>query len=637
MPRRHSGRSLGILLTTSALGCGLLTTGCSVPGLGGPDAKPAADELAQALTARDVTDVRFSGAKGSTVQPQLERVIDGMAQVPAKVTVGDVDTDGDRATAAMTWTWRTGDSSWTTRSELTLEKSDDTWLPVWRPEIVNARLRAGGRLEATTLLARRGDILGADDAPIVTLRLVDRIGIDKTQVSGDRAVTSARALARLTGITAPTYADRVAKAGDKAFVEAITFRRREGPTSAEVAKIPGAQLIATREPLGPTKSFATQLLGRVGSPTAERVAESKGRVEATDQVGIGGLEQRYDDALRGQRGVRVNLVPSDGETRTLHRTEPVAGQALRTTLDLNAQELAEKALSGTTSPSALVAIRPSDGSLVAAASGPASNAQNTATYARYAPGSTFKVVTSLALLRAGVDLETPVTCAPRTSVDGKVFSNYSDYPSSALGRIAFRTAIANSCNTAVISERDKIDPEDLQDAAAALGFGADEDLGFPAYFGQVPTPESDVGAAADLIGQGTVLASPMAMATVAASVSKGARVLPKLIAVQGSSSRAMPSPDKPKKPLTARETGQLQALMRGVVTSGSGRGLLDLPDGPAIAKTGTAEYGESTPLRTHAWMIAAHGDLAVAVFVGDGASGSGTAGPIVEKFLRGYR
>jgi cell division protein FtsI/penicillin-binding protein 2 len=74
--------------------------------------------------------------------------------------------------------------------------------------------------------------------------------------------------------------------------------------------------------------------------------------------------------------------------------------------------------------------------------------------------------------------------------------------------------------------------------------------------------------------------------------------------------------------------------MRAVVTEGSGRVLSGL-DGPVIAKTGTAEYGTKAPLRTHAWMIAAQGDLAVAVFVNDGESGSRTAGPLLRTFLSG--
>ena len=68
-------------------------------------------------------------------------------------------------------------------------------------------------------------------------------------------------------------------------------------------------------------------------------------------------------------------------------------------------------------------------------------------------------------------------------VDGKRFKNYTDYPASGIGRIPLRTAVANSCNTAFIGERDKLAQRDLAEAAASLGLGVDHDLGFPAYFG----------------------------------------------------------------------------------------------------------------------------------------------------------
>jgi cell division protein FtsI/penicillin-binding protein 2 len=90
--------------------------------------------------------------------------------------------------------------------------------------------------------------------------------------------------------------------------------------------------------------------------------------------------------------------------------------------------------------------------------------------------------------------------------------------------------------------------------------------------------------------------------------------------------------------LTADEARSLQTMMRAVVSDGSGTLLRSLQPPPVIAKTGTAEYGttKDTPtLPTHAWMIAAQGDLAVAVFVATGESGSHTAGPILEAFLRG--
>ena len=115
-------------------------------------------------------------------------------------------------------------------------------------------------------------------------------------------------------------------------------------------------------------------------------------------------------------------------------------------------------------------------------------------------------------------------------VDGKQFKNYYDYPSSGLGRITLRgrrwptPATPPSSPSATSSG-----PTSLAEAAAALGLGVDHDTGFPSFFGEVGTPGSETQAAASMIGQGTVLASPMAMATVVASVLKGSAVLPRLL------------------------------------------------------------------------------------------------------------
>jgi cell division protein FtsI/penicillin-binding protein 2 len=385
-------------------------------------------------------------------------------------------------------------------------------------------------------------------------------------------------------------------------------------------------------PLAPTREFARAILGTVGPVTAEIVKKSGGAYSAGDEAGLSGLEARYDEQLRGTPGVRVDAVDAKGDKRRLFAVDAVAGRPLRTTLVPRLQTEAEQDLADVKPASAVVAIRPSTGDILAAASGPGSNGLNTATAGQYAPGSTFKVVSSLALLRAGLTPGSTMTCPSTTVVDGKQFKNYSDYPSNALGRIPLRTAVANSCNTAFITARDKVTQAQVADAAASLGVGVDHDLGFPAYFGSVPNTEAEAGSetghAASLIGQGKVTASPMAMATVAASVAKGSVVLPRLLPAQ----KVDDAP--PSTPLTAKEAGELRGLMRAVVTSGSGSALASLPGPPVLAKTGTAEFGDKQPLQTHAWMIAVHGDLAVAVFVDVGDSGSGTAGPILEKFLR---
>ncbi|MEP9363100.1 penicillin-binding transpeptidase domain-containing protein [Nocardioides sp. CN2-186] len=597
----------------------------------GPDPDEAAQGLATAFGTGDFSDVAFTDDTPETVTPEYAKVVAGMgSDVHPTVEAGDVEEDGDTATTTLTWTWPVGGREWTYTTDAELTKADDAWQVAWSRKLVEPTLGPGTVLDVTPVAGARGPIMGADGLALVTLRPVVRFGIDRSQVSADKAGESARRLAALVDVDAAPYAKQVEAAGDKAFVEAIVFRKDDVPVSVAQGydDIPGALAIPDNLPLAPTRGFAAPILGTVGPVTAEMVKKDPDKYQPGDEAGLSGLQARYDDQLQGVDGAVVNAVSSDGQEREVFRVDTRPGTALRLTMDERLQTAAENALATVRPASALVAIRPSTGAILVAANGPGTDGYNDATYGQFAPGSTFKTVSSLALLRAGLTPDTVVPCTRTVDVDGRDFENYDDYPSTALGNIPLRTAVANSCNTAFISQTDKLSDGDLASAAATLGLGIDHDLGFPAYFGSVPPPESETGAAADMIGQGTVLASPMAMATVMASIQAGHTVVPQLVKTVDVS-----VPDEAT-PLTDAEDAALKSMLRGVVTSGSGRGLLDLPGPPAIAKTGTAEFEKNGKTLTHAWMVAAQGDLAVAVFVDEGASGSGTAGPILEQFLR---
>jgi cell division protein FtsI/penicillin-binding protein 2 len=610
----------------------LLLGGCSLPG-SGPDAGDAAHALAAGLSKDSLAGVDFTG-DDATARTAYAAITKGLGK--AHVSVGPVSTSDDTATARLDWRWPVGSTTWHYSTHVRLQKSHTSggkrWLVRWAPTVVEPTLTSGERLTTTTLQAERGDILGAHGSTLVTMRPVLRIGLDKEKVPAGQVPASARRLAQLTGIDAGAFVKQVTAAGARAFVQAIVFRRDQvpGKVLSGISAIPGARAISDHLPLAPTKDFAAAILGTVGPATADIVKKSKGRVRAGDDVGLSGLELRYDDQLGGTRGEEVVAVDDQGTRRVLFTAAPVAGHDLRTTIEPKLQSLAQDLLAGTGPASALVAVRPSTGDLVAVASGPGSKGYDTATYGRYAPGSTFKIVTSLALLRAGETPSTTVPCTPTTVIDGKQFKNYSDYPSSGLGRITLETALANSCNTAFVSQHAKLGSTSLASAAAALGFGVDHDTGFPSFFGSVGPAATETQAAASMIGQGTVLASPMAMATVVASVLRGAAVVPRLLPA------AKASAAHPATPLTTTEDRQLRTMMRAVVTRGSGVRLAGL-SGTVIAKTGTAEFGDKPPLPTHAWMVAGRGDLAVAVFVDRGASGSQTAGPILQAFLEGAR
>ncbi|WP_242497999.1 penicillin-binding transpeptidase domain-containing protein [Nocardioides glacieisoli] len=630
-------RSLRLGIAVVLMGVG---SACSSAG-GDDDSDPAADlasELAAALSDHSLGEVPLTDEAARDAFAELVSPLD---EVPVAVEVAGVEhpeATGDEprtATATLSWQWDIGGPDpWTYDTPAALVEGEDGWQVEWSPATLAPDLVEGDTLGLRTLTPDRGDITGANGTVLVTERPVLRYGLDKTKVEGTQVARSARRIARILDVDAAAYVERAEAMGAEAFVEAVVLREEDAlEVLPAFRKVPGALAVNDTLPLAPSRDFAAALLGRVGAATAEVVEESDGAIVAGDEVGLSGLQARYDEQLRGASGRAVVARSADDRLRTLVEVPAVDGADLATTIAPALQDKAEAALAtlGDGAPaSALVAIRPSDGAVLATANGAGAEGADLADTGQYAPGSTFKVVSSLALLRSGLAPGDRVACPATTTVDGRSFKNYDDYPASSVGEITLAQAVAQSCNTAFIGNVDRLADGDLAAAAQALGLGTDHDLGFPVYFGQVPPPETETGAAADLIGQGTVLASPFAMATVAASVAAGRAVLPTLLPDHQVEQTAISAP------LTGGEAATLRSLMRGVVTTGSGRFLLDVP-GVDGAKTGTAEYGEpdaSGALPTHAWMIAVRGDLAVAVFVGTGVSGSQTAGPVLEAFLR---
>jgi cell division protein FtsI/penicillin-binding protein 2 len=368
---------------------------------------------------------------------------------------------------------------------------------------------------------------------------------------------------------------------------------------------------------------------------------------------------------------------------TLYSVPPVNGTDLALTLDLKTQQAAEAALAVAGKPSALVAIRASTGEVLAVANGPAPAAgYNRALIGRYPPGSTFKVATGFALLAAGVTPGTPVDCPANITVDGRTFQNAEG---EVLGATPFHRDFAASCNTAFIGAAARLSQGQLHDAAMALGYGRANQLGVDAYLGSVPSAAGKVEHAADAIGQGQVLASPLAVASVSASVAAGHYSPPRLVLPAGAGPEGAASPTGAAS-ATAPATGSaaasasasaasgnapaagsasapgnapsdgsaaasgtvspsvtslpeapvvaLRALMAEVVTSGTGTALAAVPGEPVHGKTGTAEFGSGTPPQTHAWFTGYQGDVAFAVVVEGGGFGGKVAAPLAADFLR---
>ncbi|UGQ11754.1 hypothetical protein LO772_34145 [Yinghuangia sp. ASG 101] len=239
-----------------------------------------------------------------------------------------------------------------------------------------------------------------------------------------------------------------------------------------------------------------------------------------------------------------------------------------------------------------------------------------------APGSTFKIVTSALLLQKGVvRASSTVPCAKTTTVNGQEFHNIKGM---VMPNATFREDFAHSCNTAFIDLRDRIGDTELSTFATRY-FGLNSDAwqvaeGQGSVDGVVPPADGENEKAAQMIGQGTLKMNPLTMASVVATALTGTFHQPVL-------ERGMPVYKRSDK-LPSAVTSAIRAMMVDCATNGSAASLFAGMPGVG-AKTGTAEVGDAT----NGWMVAFRGNIAAAVYVEGGASGSSAAGPIIRDFL----
>lgn len=546
----------------------------------------------------------------------------GLDGARVRAEVGDVSEDGDRADARLRVTWRVpriGDFAYDAR--VPLVEGDDGWQVEWRAENVHPKLGDETRLGTMTVAPPRASILDREGRPLMSNRPVVDIAVRTDRVE-DPAETAA-ALAELVDVDAGRLERTIRDAGEGRFVPVITLRQSDfRPDAERIRAVPGVSINGKVAPLAPSRSFARALLGVVGPATAEQVKRSRGRVSSGDEIGQWGLQSAFEERLAGSptSTVVVRQRKTGTQTETLMRKRGERGRPLRTTLGREVQDAAEAALADVDGNAALVAVQPSTGDVLAVANRPVESSFDRALDGLYPPGSTFKVVTTAALLRDGLGVDETVDCPATVTVEGKAFRNFEG---AARGPLPFREDFAESCNTAFVSLHKRVTAERLSAVARDFGLGMRARLPVSTAESKVPPASGAVGRAAMMIGQAETVATPLAMAGVAATVADGRWRAPRLVSTDRSrAGRALPP----------EEVEALRALMRGVVVGGTGVALQAVPGEPA-GKSGTAEYGGDDPPKTHAWFIAFRGDLAVAVLVEGGRAGGEVAAPIAARFL----
>jgi cell division protein FtsI/penicillin-binding protein 2 len=505
-----------------------------------------------------------------------------------------------------------------------LVHAHNAWTVQWSPANLYPGLRDGEHLVLHRTWQPRGAILGRDGAALIGRRPAVTIGVEPGGITNLADVQ--QALASTLGVDPAEVANAIHAPGVRPFyfVPIITVtRERFGPVDHILRPVNGIHFRQAEQVLPASDGLAIHVLGRVGEITAEQLQRLGAPYRAGDTVGRSGLEEVDERRLAGKPEGTVDVVANGRVVRTIKRYPGTAPQPVQTTLDLRTQQAAESALAGVTQPAALVATDAPTGEIRAVVSTPTDQAFDRALDGRYPPGSTFKVVTTAALLRAGRTASTPAPCPPTLTVDGKPFTNFEG---EAAGALTLAGAFTISCNTAFLGLAEPLPPSALVSAAQSFGFNSALELPLPVVGGAFPTPASRVDKVAAAIGQGRVTASPLQMATVAAAVDAGVWRSPVLV-------RDTPPPQRTTLPVDPTVVSTLRSFMRQVVAdprgTAHGAGLPGLVSG----KTGTAEFGSDVPPKTHAWFIGYRGDLAFAVLVEGGGVGGRVAAPVAARFL----
>ena len=632
----HSGRRL---VAVAALACLSATTLAACSRGDGSESTLAA--FLDGWRSGNLTNVGFVAPDGQSVPAakvteEIKSLSGDLAKNPPALRVAQKPkVTKDTATAEIGISWPLGENqAWEYTSTVRLAKDNDKWRVIWEPAIVQHELSSGDKLGIRRTEAQRATILDGTGKPIVAGRPVVVVGVSPQLIKNLPQLTTALDAAfKSVGETVDMshLPDQVKNAKPDAFIELITLRRPAyDQIRSRIQPLDGTVFREETWQLPPTREFARATIGSVGAVTKEILDANPGKYQEGDQVGLSGLQRQYDTQLRGKPGIVALRLREDpagkvSETKLWERA-PEPGKPIKTTLDPAVQTAADNALRAQPKRSALVAIRVSDGSVLALANGPDGGGVNLALTAQVPPGSTFKMVSTVGLLDAGaVAADTIVPCPQTFTVGGRSFKNSDNF---VLGNVPFHTDFAKSCNTAFTSLAPKLGDNGLAEAGKTLGLGVPWDLGVEAYSGKVSTGGSDEERAAAIFGQGTTLVSPIALAAATAGVARGQWQQPKLMVQPAPAKPAVPGPQ-----LKQSTVDPLRAMMREVVTAGTGTALAHVPGQPVYGKSGTAEFDSADPSKTHAWFVGWQGDIAFAVFVENGGGGSATAVPLAQKFL----
>lgn len=552
----------------------------------------------------------------------------GTTAVTIDYTLPDTntDTEADEATADKAPVTATLSVSQDTRAgpyqfEQTLEMipiiNDENiitdWVLNWHQGHVIPPIREGGEIEVITTEPQRGEILDRHQEALAMNGELLQIGVDIGNFT-DRT-TEIEALSVALDLSVETIEAKL----DQSWVEEGLFiplkaiPAHDEATREALRKIPAvlSQTIAGR--IYPYGEAAAHLVGYVGTVTAEDLEnDASDTLEETDIIGKRGLEQRYEDTLRGEPGFRL-VVNREGTKTGITEVAPKNGEDLTLTIDIDTQMKIFESMQGEAGHAA--AIDPKTGETLALVSSPAFDPHlftygiSNRDYSRlvddplnplfnrfsstYAPGSSFKPLTAMIGLHAGTFTPEDGLTIEGLTYQEPSFGNYEvRRVSESDGPVDLHDALVRSDNIYFARRALEIGADAFVEGLALFGFNQEDfDFAYPIQRAQIAneTLSGDVLLADSGYGQGQLLMSSLHLASSYTPIINQGHLIKPILFTEEEKGQIYT-----ESLITSSDANKLKQALYDTVHSENGTATVAQSDAVTIlGKTGTAELKSS--------------------------------------------
>ena len=441
-------------------------------------------------------------------------------------------------------------------SVLTKKQDDKKYYVEWDYNIVYPSLQEKDKIDIKKTYAKRGSLIDRNGVLLAGGGYVESVGLVPGWMDEETKNTDIARVAELLGMTEESVNKKLNASYVKAdtFVELGTISKQNQMTIYSLNQIQGVKIKDVSSRVYPLGEKAAHLTGYVQKASAKDI-ENNADYDESSLIGKTGLEQVYEDRLKGKDGYEVSLVDENGENkRTIIKTEKEDGEDIKLTIDSNIQEEVYSLYASDNS--ATVVMNPKTGEILALVSTPSydpnkfvigmstkewnelSNNSNNPLYARflksYAPGSSFKPITGAIALQTKT-----ITGSDEYETSGTSWQKDNSWGSYSITTLKEYSGPANLLNALINSDNIffaktalKIGAEKFEEQLKNIGFESDIDFEMSVSKSQISNNgkfASEVQLADSGYGQGQVLVNPVHFASIYSSfVNGGSMVMPYL-------------------------------------------------------------------------------------------------------------